>query len=184
MAQSRRVEPERQKRPRPPLDEDALERMALFYVGRYATTRAKLRTYLDRKLRERGWKGAERPPIDPIVERLSGLGYVDDNAFASARAESLGRRGYGERRIAQALSAAGIDEEDAAEAREQARSNAWGAALRFAERKRIGPYAAATPDRAARDKAFASMARAGHSVEVIRRVLDSAPGEIPECDSF
>lgn len=183
MAQSRRVEPQRQKKSRPPLDEEALERIALFYVGRYATTRAKLAAYLGRKVRERGWADDRSPPIDRLVDRLSGLGYVDDRAFAAARAASLHQRGYGERRIAGALQAAGIEEEDQAPAREQARSGALDAALRFARRKRIGPYAAETPDRRARDKAFAAMARAGHSMDVIRRVLDAAPGEIPKCDN-
>ncbi len=183
MAQSRRVEPKGQKKPRPPLDEEALERTALFYVGRYATTRAKLAAYLARKVRERGWAGEGAPPIGRLVERLSGLGYVDDRAFATARAASLHLRGYGARRIVGALHAAGIEESDTAEAREQARAGALDAALRFAERRRIGPYAAETPDRRMRDKAFAAMARAGHPMDVIRRVLDLEPGEIPNCDN-
>ncbi|HYZ48955.1 MAG TPA: RecX family transcriptional regulator, partial [Sphingomonas sp.] len=40
-----------------PLDAPALERFALRYVERYATTRARLADYLSRKLRERGWAG-------------------------------------------------------------------------------------------------------------------------------
>jgi regulatory protein len=46
MAQSWRVEAERNKKHRPPLDAEALERLAVHYVGKYATTRAKLRSYL------------------------------------------------------------------------------------------------------------------------------------------
>ena len=63
---------------------------------------------------------------------------------------------------AQALRAAGIGEEDGAEAREAAEAGAWEAALRFAERRKIGPFAAADADRPAREKAFAAMLRAGH----------------------
>ena len=170
------------KKPRPPLDAEALERLALFYVGRFATTRAKLAAYLTRKVRERGWEGPG-PDLERLVERLSGLGYIDDAAFASARAASLQRRGYGERRIGQALKAAGIEEADAAGAREQARDNAHSAALRFAERKRIGPYAPAVPDRDARQKAFATMMRAGHPLDIVREVLNASPGDIPEMDS-
>ena len=170
------------KKPRPPLDSEALERLALFYVGRFATTRAKLAAYLARKIRERGWEGAAAD-VERLVERLSALGYIDDAAFASARAASLQRRGYGERRIGQALKAAGIDEADAAGAREQARDNALAAALRFAERKRIGPYAAAALDREGRQKAFAAMMRAGHPLDVVREVLNALPGDIPEMDS-
>ena len=184
MAQSWRVKAERHKKPRPPLDGEALERLAIFYVGRYATTQAKLRSYLGRKIRERGWEGVEAPPLEALVERLARLGYIDDAAFASARAASLQRRGFGERRVDQALQAAGIAPADAEAARQAARDQAWAAALRFAERRRIGPFAAAKPDREGRQKAFAAMMRAGHPVDIARRLLGAAPGDIPDSDSF
>jgi regulatory protein len=176
------VKPERRQRYRPPLDLEALERLALFYVGRYATTAAKLRSYLGRKVRERGWEG---PPADleALANRFKSLNYIDDEAFAGARAASLQRRGYGERRIAQALDAAGIGEEDKAGARESVREGALEAALRFAKRKRIGPFAAAEPDRQQRQKAFAAMIRAGHSMDLTRQVLNASPGEFPESDN-
>ena len=92
----RRKEP---RKPRPPLDGEGLGRLALFYAGRFATTRAKLRTYLTRKLRERGWSGEGEPSAENEVERLvarfTELGYVDDKAFAVSRAE--GRRPNGGR---------------------------------------------------------------------------------------
>ena len=133
---------DRNRTGRPPLDEAGLEQAALSYAGRYATSRAKLRAYLARKLRERGWAGAEAPPLDALVERLAGLNYVDDRAFATARGAALARRGYGARRVDAALHAAGIGAEDAADAREAAADGAWEAALRFAERRGIGPFAA------------------------------------------
>jgi regulatory protein len=175
---------EPKRKPRPPLDGDALERLALFYLGRFATSRAKLRDYLKRKLTERGWGGDGEPPVERLVEKFSELGYVDDKAFAASRAASLGRRGYGARRVADALKAAGIEEADAAEAREQARGGAFAAALRFAERRRIGPYAAQMPERPAREKALAAMLRAGHPLEIARRIVNSSPGHIPEQDGF
>lgn len=169
----------RPKSPQRPLDAERLERLALFYAGRYAVTRAKLAAYLTRKLRERGWDGAGDPPVERLVARFAELGYVDDRAFADARAASLGRRGYGARRVDQALRAAGIGQEDGAAAREQARGQAWDAALRFAERKRIGPFAAERPDRPGREKALAAMLRAGHPLGLARRIAGAAPGEIP-----
>ncbi|HMC93042.1 MAG TPA: RecX family transcriptional regulator [Allosphingosinicella sp.] len=184
MAQSWRVKSERQRNPRPPLDSEGLERLGLFYAGRYATTRAKLAAYLRRKLRERGWEGPGEPPVERLVARFAELGYVDDRAFASAKASSLLRRGYGERRVKDALQAAGIGEEDAAPAREEAEAKAFSAALRFAERRRIGPYAQAALDRPQRDKAAAAMLRAGHRLDLVRRIVNAAPGEVPEPDSF
>ncbi len=81
------------RKPRPPLDPESLERLGLFYAGRYATTRAKLAAYLGRKLGERGWAGTSPPPVEQLVERFAAAGYIDDAAFASARAASLQRRG-------------------------------------------------------------------------------------------
>jgi regulatory protein len=168
--------------PRPPLRGDDLERLALFYAGRYAVTRAKLRAYLARKLRERGWGDDGEPPVEALVARFAELGYVDDRAFAEAKAQSLGRRGYGARRLDQALRVAGIEEADGAAARAQADADAWAAALRFAERRRIGPFAAALADPPAREKALAAMLRAGHPLALARRLVTARPGEIPEPD--
>lgn len=177
------VRRDRSSKARPPYDSETLEQAALAYAGRYATSRARLAAYLARKLRERGWSGSGDPPVAALVERMAGHGYVDDRAFASARAASLGRRGYGERRLREALRAAGIEEMDAAGAREEARNGAWAAALRFAERRRIGPFAASEPDRPGREKALAAMLRAGHPVELARRLVLAKPGKIPEADT-
>lgn len=184
VAQTWRVTHEPKRKPPGPLYPEALERLALLYVGRYATTRAKLRAYLKRKLTERGWSGACAPDTEALIARFSELGYVDDQAFAAARASSLQRRGYGERRIGQALYAAGIERDDAAGVLEEARDGAWEAALRYAQRKRIGPYGEREADREVREKALAAMIRAGHSFETTRKLLSIAPGEVPERDDF
>jgi regulatory protein len=165
-----------------PLDGEGLERLALFYAGRYAVTRAKLRQYLHRKLRERGWTGEGEPPVERLVNRFAELGYVDDGAFAAARADALTRRGYGLRRVDQALRAAGIEEEDGAVARDAAAAEAWDAALRFAERRRIGPFAEVAPERPGREKAMGAMLRAGHPLGIARRIVDAAPGEVPDVE--
>lgn len=174
---------QRHIRARPPLDAGALDRLAIHYVGRYATTRAKLASYLRRKLAERGWAGSEPPPIEQLAERLAGLGYLDDAAFAATRAASLQRRGYGQRRVGMALKAAGIEPDDAESALRESADGAWDAALRFAERKRIGPFGTASPDRPTRDRHFAALMRAGHRADHARRILAAGPGDIPEPDS-
>lgn len=184
VAQSWRVRDQSHRRPRPPLDQAALERLALSYAERYATTRARLAAYLRRKLRERDWSGADPPALDSLVERFVALGYVDDQGFATARASALLRRGYGGRRIDQALRAAGISETDGEEARSQVQEGEFAAALRFARRKRLGPFAAGEGDHATRQKAFGAMVRAGHSIDTVRKVLCMQPDEIDEVDGF
>lgn len=169
---------------RPPLDRTALDRLALAYVARFATTRARLASYLDSKVEQRGWAEDGPPPVAAIVERLAALGYVDDQGFARARVKALTRKGYGQRRVAAALAGAGIDAEDAeaairgdqdSDGGEDAGDVAMAVALAFARRRRIGPFAATPPDEAARRRAFAALMRAGHDPDVARRILARSP---------
>jgi regulatory protein len=167
----------------PPLDPAALERLALRYVERFATSRGKLADYLARKVRERGWDAADGiPPPDPagVAARMAALGYVDDRGYADMKGAALGRRGYGARRVAAALQAAGLAPEDAAAALDQARADALESALRLARRKRIGPYAATRGDPRERERQLAALIRAGHDPATARRVIDAAPGDIPD----
>ena len=164
-------------RPPPPLDAASLNQLALAYVGRFATTRAKLRTFLKRKLRERGWAGETAADVDGLAERFATQGYVDDEAYALSKARSLTGRGYGLRRVEQSLRAAGVEEADGTPARHHAKEDCVAAALRFAERRRLGPFAAAMPDRDGRQRALAAMIRAGHPFGLAKRIVDLLPGE-------
>lgn len=170
------------KRPLPPLDEHVLRELALRYVGRFATSRAKLIDYLRRKIRERGWGGEN--PADPqtLAERLAALGYIDDGSYAVMKSASLARRGYGARRVDESLRAAGISDDDRSEADARTNSEAWASAERFARRKRIGPFAAERPDPKLREKWMAAFLRAGHGHRLARRWIDASPGEPPEED--
>ena len=169
--------PARAHRKRPPLDQKRLEELALRYVERFATTRAKLRSYLTRKLRERGWESDGEPDVEAIAGRFADQGYVDDAAYALAKSQALAGRGYGKRRLLEKLRAAGVEEADSGVAREHADGEALAAALRFAERRRIGPFASEPPrDRKDRERALATMVRAGHSFSLAREIVDLAPG--------
>jgi len=168
------------RKPRPPLDAAKLDELALHYVGRFATSRTKLVDYLRRKLRERGWGGQGEADLDGLADRLVRLGYIDDRAYALAKARSLTGRGYGERRVQQALVMAGIDEEKAGDARELAETESVSAALRFARRRSIGPFAPAVPEPRDRERALAAMIRAGHRFGLARAIVDLRPGEIPD----
>ncbi len=169
-----RKRPERRKKP---LDAARFEEMALAYVARFATSAAKLERYLHRKLRERGWEGeddgAEGPDIPAMVASYVERGYVDDAVYARAKAGDLLRRGYGGRRVRQALGEAGIREsvaDDVAPAEYTARA----AAAHLARKRRLGPFAATPPDREKREKQIAAMLRAGHTFDHVRAVLDAA----------
>lgn len=171
-------------RKRKPLNAERLHELALFYVGKFATTRSKLSAYLNRKLRERGWEGEATPDVDRLVQRLAASGLVDDALYALSKSRSLSERGYGVARVRQSLRAAGVGEEDGAAAHELAADEAASAALRFARRRRIGPFADAVPDRAGRERALAAMVRAGHGFDLAKAVVDSEPGSDPDLEEL
>lgn len=145
--------------------------MALAYVGRYATTRAKLVAYLSRKLATRGWDGEGAADVGAVADRCVALGYIDDAAFAAMRGAALSRRGYGARRVAQALRAAGVDADDAAPAEQVARDAAMEAAMAYAKRRRLGPFSnSEVADVKSQQRCFAALLRAGHDPEIARCV--------------
>lgn len=163
-----------------PLKAESLSELALAYVSRFATSRAKLTRYLRRKLAERGWEGDALPDVERLVETMVGYGYVNDAVFAEIKARSLTRRGYGKRRVDAAIYEAGIAGPDRAAADEVVDANRTSAALRLAERRRWGPYAQSREvDPAKRQKMIATFLRAGHDHGLARRILDMAPGDDP-----
>ena len=85
-----------------------MRQLALFYVGKYATTQAKLSGYLARKTRERGWDDERPADIAALTEQFAALGYINDAQFAEARSRSFVRRGFGERRLNEDLRASGM----------------------------------------------------------------------------
>jgi regulatory protein len=163
----------RERRAPRPLNAAKLDEMALAYVARFATSAAKLEAYLRRKLRERGWEGEGAAPVEAVTARMVAAGYVDDAVYARAKSGSLMRRGYGTRRVDQALGAAGIApdlrDEVRASLAEQRR-----AALSLAERRRFGPFGPADTDRALREKQLAAMLRAGHPLDMARELVNAA----------
>ncbi len=178
---------------KPPLHEAALRDLALHYAARFATTGARLEQYLARKLKERGVaEDADgrtvQIDIPALVARLVELGYVDDDAYARARARDLGARGYGGRRVEQVLRFAGVGE-GLRQAHAPGEAAGRKAAALMAQKKRLGPWSgekAAPVDalarRKAHEKAVAAMLRAGHQYDHVRFIL--AASRIEDVDEW
>ena len=164
-----------------PLDRTALERMGLRYVERFATTRGKLASYLKRKIRERGWEDEAEADPAGLADKFAQLGYIDDRAFAEARASAMGRRGLGARRIAHDLNYAGNDAADAEAVAPLIEDDRIASALAFARRKRIGPHGRdAITDRALLEKQVGAMVRAGHAPSLAWKIVRMSPGDDAE----
>ena len=169
------------KPPKPPTRE-RLEKSALHYLERFSASAEGLRRVLMRKVERAAREGlADRAQgtldVAFVVEKLAAKQLLDDARFAEGRAASLARRGLPRGRIAQRLKVAGVGDPDIAQALDgldEAGENDLKAALIFARRKRLGPYADPARRAAARMKHLAAMARAGFSGELARRIVDAA----------
>ncbi len=165
------------KEPRP-IDAAQLQDLAIGYAARYATTAARLRQYLQRKLRDRVWTPADAPDIEGLVERITALGYVNDRAWAASKQRDLTSRGFGAGRVRGALTAAGVARDDVSlvlDGDGETAENPYTTAVAFARRRRFGPFArdGASHDPARQRREMAAMARAGHCFDVARKVLDA-----------
>ena len=165
------------KKPAPPLNDDRLRQLALHYVGKYATTQAKLAGYLARKVRERGWDDGRPADICALAEQFTALGYINDAQFAEARSRSFVRRGFGERRLNEDLRASGIGDADAVNAKAHMEESIFSAAENFARRKRCGPFAQDPAPPEKRHKQLNAFLRAGHSFDLAKRFVYAEPGD-------
>lgn len=178
---------ERKAKKARPLDAASLRDLALGYVARFATTGSKLEGYLLRKLRERGVAEdddgrVQTPDVGALVAQLIELGYVDDEAYARSKTRDLTARGYGARRVEQALWAAGVDE-NTREETAPSEASVRRAAILLAKKRRFGPFGIppqgeepAEIVHKRREKQVAAMLRAGHRYEHVAFILD-APNE-------
>ena len=161
-----------------PRTEQRLMNKAVHYLGRYTSSRQRLREVLQRFAHRKleHFEPAEiRRAIDAVIADCVRLGYVDDAAFAMTRAHSKRRGGRSALAIKRSLAEHDIDDTlvDAAleAADERLADGELAAALRHAARRRIGPYARIRPDDTMRQRHLASLARAGFSFDIARQVM-------------
>ncbi|HET6538586.1 MAG TPA: RecX family transcriptional regulator [Sphingopyxis sp.] len=170
-----------------PLDAAKLDELALAYVARFATSKGKLARYLSRKVRESKWIDAQdsNEVLAVAVAKMERLGYLDDRHYAQMKSGAMMRRGLGPQRVRAQLRFDGVDEADSDAAIRISDDERLMAAVRFARRKRLGPFAAEAmrdgpDDRARREKQVAAFLRAGHDMGLARRILAMAPMDMPQ----
>ncbi|HEY8564401.1 MAG TPA: regulatory protein RecX [Beijerinckiaceae bacterium] len=170
-----------ERRPPRPVTAAYLDRAALAYLERYASSAENLRRVLRRKVdlrcRLRGEEADEHYPlIDEAVAKALRIGLIDDRRYAEARVSTLRRRGGSARAIASKLQAKGVERETVAAALAEEETDEAQAAEAFARRRKLGRYRPGDPA-PYRDKDLGALARAGFSFDVARRVLDRDPDE-------
>ncbi|MGF1631758.1 MAG: regulatory protein RecX [Kiloniellaceae bacterium] len=161
---------------------EGLERSALYYLERYDSSSGHLRRLLRRKIqlsaRVHGTDPEEgRAAVERLIARLTGLGLLDDARYARERARSLLARGTSSAMIRARLRAkslpADLVEAALAEAAGDDAAHELRAALRYAQRRRLGPYRLQDRDER-REKDLAALGRQGFEYETARRIVDAA----------
>jgi len=164
---------------------DRLHRIALHYLERYASSTENLRRVLMRRVeRSARAHGTDRSEgvamVDALVTRLAAAGLLDDAAYARAKAESQARAGKGGRAIAQYLRAKGVDAslvDDALAALNADGGDAeLSAAVRYARRRRLGPWRPAGRSEH-RERDLAALGRRGFDYSTARTVIDAPDAE-------
>lgn len=155
---------------------DLLERWALDYLGRYASSVENLRRVLRRRVRRRDPEegAAAAPLIEALVARYRAAGLLDDAAYAAASVQSLHRRGGSRQAIRARLAAKGVAPEVVAAALSGLREETaaadpdLAAACAFARRRRLGPYRRGPAEL---QRELGAFARAGFSRPIAEAVL-------------
>jgi regulatory protein len=174
----------------------SLENAAVHYLQRFSASSANLRRVLQRRIERALRADAKVAPdaenaIETIIAKLKRLKLLDDAAYAAGKATSLRRRGSSRRIIGGKLKLAGIDAgsidtaietadaelKPLMEAADEGPDAELRAALRLAQRRRLGPYRAEKERAERRQRDLASLARAGFSFDIARKVIDAADPE-------
>ncbi len=178
----------RPRKPPRPITAEYLDKAALFYLERYASSAENLARVLMRRVERAvraglGERDEGKQLIAELVERYRARGLLDDRVYAEGRARSLLRQGRPRAAIARRLAAKGVEAEAIGAAldslHDESANPDLSAAIAFARRRRLGPFR--LKDRAGfRDRDLAALGRAGFSYDLARRVLDAESPEALE----
>lgn len=161
---------------------------AVYYLQRFASSRANLRRVLERKcLRSIAHHGGDmdtcRTWIAEVCDTLERQGFLNDRSFAEARARSMAAQGKASRAIRMTLAQKGVDREMVDAALERLAEDSGHpedanpdlvAAVTYARKRRLGPWRLDAGLRAEkREKDLAALARQGFSPDVAFKVVDA-----------
>ncbi len=122
--------------------------------------------------------------LDKTLDRLEELGVIDDRRWAENALRSMRGRGKSTRFIRQAMGAKGVSSSLVAELLEEEREDRgeepdaeWVACIRYAKKRRFGPFRRPDQREDRRDKDLASMVRNGFNYGMARKVVDTPDQE-------
>ncbi|MCC3860645.1 regulatory protein RecX [Pseudemcibacter aquimaris] len=174
------------------LSQAYIQGAAYRYLERYATTEANLFFILRRKVEriladqedvEEVRQNAETW-INETVQKCVKMGLVDDRLYAESKFNSFMLSGNSLAQIKNKLRTKGVPQDIIAELIEAAKNDQpdlnFKSAIKYARKRRFGPFRIREEQENTRNKEIAAMARAGFSYDETNRVLSGDRNELED----
>ncbi|MDY0030114.1 MAG: regulatory protein RecX [Pseudobdellovibrionaceae bacterium] len=158
------------------ISQSYLENSAAYYLQRFTASTSRFRLVMKRKIdlscRDHPEQNKEQcyDMLDQLVSKFQELGYLNDSSYSKGLHYSLSQRGYSRQKIRFHMMSKGLSEDMITEAMgdtDQASEIIQG--LRYAKRKKIGPFAIQEQDL---QKSLASLARNGFRYDISTKILE------------
>lgn len=155
-----------------------LKNIALYYLKRFESSVANLRSVLQRRVNDYAYQNKEFDRgeayqwIEDILADFQRYGYLNDRRYAEIKIKDYMSAGKSVRYIKGKMREKGIDEEILSALLEDQEYDEFEAALKLAKKKHIGPFRKDEEARFEnRQKDMGTLVRAGFSYDVVQRVV-------------
>lgn len=155
-----------------------LKNIALYYLKRFESSVANLRSVLQRRVNDYAYQNKEFDRgeayqwIEDILADFQRYGYLNDSRYAEIKIKDYMSEGKSVRYIKGKMREKGIDEEILSALLEDQEYDEFEAALKLAKKKHIGPFRKDEEARFEnRQKDMGTLVRAGFSYDVVQRVV-------------
>lgn len=155
-----------------------LKNIALYYLKRFESSVANLRSVLQRRVNDYAYQNKEFDRgeayqwIEDILADFQRYGYLNDSRYAEVKVKDYMSAGKSVRYIKGKMREKGIDEEILSALLEDQEYDEFEAALKLAKKKHIGPFRKDEEARFEnRQKDMGTLVRAGFSYDVVQRVV-------------
>ena len=159
---------------------DDIRNLAYLYLEKYSPSKQQLRTYLFKKLINRGQKISSKKEIfnlvDSVISSLVDKKFLSDEYYSDAKSKAFLRRGYSLNKIRYNLIKKGIEEKyikaSISKIKEKESDPDFFSAIKICKKRRIGPSREESNRSLFYKKDISILARSGFSYELSKKVLD------------
>ena len=171
---------QKQRKPKRKITPQRLKNIGLYYLKRFESSTENLRSVLRRRVYD---YARENPDfnkdeayvwIEQLLADFKGWGYLNDERYAELKIRDYLAAGKPARYIQNKLKQKGVDENITNDILENQEYDAKAMALKFAKKKKIGPFREDEESRRDnRQKDMGTLIRAGFEYDIVMEILES-----------